>query len=296
MRDALGSVTGTIPNKVVANTYRYKPYGERLAKNGTAPDPRFQWNGTSGYRQTSISHSSSYVRRRHLGQEEGRWTTVDPLWPWEMAYRYVNCFITNAIDPLGLRPTSLQNSQSGGKKITIPIPGPGKCIIASFCFPPHPCSKPGVDPCKYVSQPPPAKDGPVWGRAICCDGKLIPCSWLPPDGERDSIVRGCTRAHEQFHINDSEYRCPPCGASQAISTNPSIGDPFNECRASIVGLSCYMLSCSLAGYSVSCLTKRKKYICSACAYAQKNCRLGGFSDFVPPGIRNMCRNICNIEI
>ena len=39
MRDALGSVTGTIPNKVVANTYRYKPYGERLAKTGTAPDP-----------------------------------------------------------------------------------------------------------------------------------------------------------------------------------------------------------------------------------------------------------------
>ena len=101
MRDALGSVTGTIPGKVVADTYRYKPYGERLAKTGTAPDPRFQWNGSHGYRQTSISHSASYVRRRHLGLEEGRWTTVDPLWPDEPSFGYARGNTTSWIDRTG---------------------------------------------------------------------------------------------------------------------------------------------------------------------------------------------------
>ena len=48
-RDALGSVIGTkrvsgiINQPGLTNTYRYKPYGERLSKTGNAPDPRFQW-------------------------------------------------------------------------------------------------------------------------------------------------------------------------------------------------------------------------------------------------------------
>ena len=127
MRDALGSVTGTIPNKVVANTYRYKPYGERLAKTGSSPDPRFQWNGTSGYRQTSISHSASYVRRRHLGLEEGRWTTVDPLWPLEAVYTQSKNRVTNLTDRSGMYPWS---------HLVIPkptIPWQGPAMIDECC-------------------------------------------------------------------------------------------------------------------------------------------------------------------
>jgi hypothetical protein len=40
LRDALGSVTATIPNKVIANTYRYKPYGGLLANPGRSQSYR----------------------------------------------------------------------------------------------------------------------------------------------------------------------------------------------------------------------------------------------------------------
>ena len=45
LRDALGSVTATkrTDRSTLSNTYRYKPYGERLAKTGGDPDPRFQY-------------------------------------------------------------------------------------------------------------------------------------------------------------------------------------------------------------------------------------------------------------
>lgn len=91
MRDALGSVTATCNPDTgsVWNTYRYKPYGSDLSSSGgEKPDPKFRWVGTAGYRQTSISHSASYVRARHYGQEEGRWTTVDPVYARD-AYIYV---------------------------------------------------------------------------------------------------------------------------------------------------------------------------------------------------------------
>jgi len=88
--DALGSVTMTTDqSSSVLNTYTYKPYGTQLSKTGAAPDPRFTWVGTLGYRTTQRSHSEYYVRARHYGKVEGSWITVDPLWPNEPSYGYV---------------------------------------------------------------------------------------------------------------------------------------------------------------------------------------------------------------
>jgi hypothetical protein len=51
--DALGSVTMTTDeNGDVLNEYRYKPFGTVKTKTGTAPDPKFLWVGSLGYRQT----------------------------------------------------------------------------------------------------------------------------------------------------------------------------------------------------------------------------------------------------
>jgi hypothetical protein len=75
--DALGSVTMTTNSSgAVLNEYRYKPYGAQLSKSGTAPDPKFTWAGTRGYRQTGLVHSDVYVRNRHYASAEARWTSV----------------------------------------------------------------------------------------------------------------------------------------------------------------------------------------------------------------------------
>ena len=101
--DALGSVTVTAidDQQRTPTNYYYKPYGSRLNKLGNYADPRYLWNGTSGYRETAISHSKSYVQARHLGQEEGRWTTRDRI--LRGRYRYAVCSPATFFDPHGMQ-------------------------------------------------------------------------------------------------------------------------------------------------------------------------------------------------
>ena len=103
MTDGLGSVTGTLNQSgTVLDTYRYKPYGGILAQTGTSSNPSMQWVGSKGYRNTGNAHSEIYVRRRHVSTVEGRWTSVDPLWPLELAYVYANTGPATYSDPSGL--------------------------------------------------------------------------------------------------------------------------------------------------------------------------------------------------
>ena len=111
LTDALGSVTGTVNQSgVVINTYRYKPYGDLLSKTGTGADPAFGWVGTQGYKQTQKNFSNFYVRARHYGSAQGRWTTVDPIrfdgGDWNL-YRYCANRVPNFRDPSGLDPIDL---------------------------------------------------------------------------------------------------------------------------------------------------------------------------------------------
>jgi RHS repeat-associated protein len=100
----LGNVTATIDqNAKVLNRYTYKPFGELLSKEGTAPDPKFLWVGSRGYRQTGNKHSDVYVRARHYDMRTGRWTSRDPLWPRESAYGYVGANPTSSVDPSGFQ-------------------------------------------------------------------------------------------------------------------------------------------------------------------------------------------------
>ena len=108
--DAQGSVVETFSNGGLVNTYRYKPFGGVLAKTGTAPDPRFLWNGGRGYRQTGLSFSGAYVRARHFAAETGIWTTCDPSWPSQPPYGYAKGSPTVRIDPSGLRCTVASTS------------------------------------------------------------------------------------------------------------------------------------------------------------------------------------------
>ena len=102
IHDALGSIAATINDGgSVVNKYTYKPYGELLSKTGVGEDPRFLWVGGTGYRTTGRRWAEKYVRRRHYGEQQGMWTTVDPLWPEESAYGYVGGNPVNYVDPSG---------------------------------------------------------------------------------------------------------------------------------------------------------------------------------------------------
>jgi RHS repeat-associated protein len=100
LTDALGSVVATVDqSQSVTSTARYKPFGDDLAVTGTGPV--FGWNGMSGYRRTGRPHAQEYIRNRTLATTDGRWTTVDPLWPEEGAYSYVNLNPSTFTDPSG---------------------------------------------------------------------------------------------------------------------------------------------------------------------------------------------------
>ena len=108
LTDALGSVTATVNGKRVTNTYRYKPYGERLAKTGSGPDPDFQWTGDTGSRVTGRSRAEQYNVLRHYSPSSGAWTSHDLFWPFESAYGYVNGNPTNLFDPTGTTPVRIE--------------------------------------------------------------------------------------------------------------------------------------------------------------------------------------------
>ena len=102
VNDALGSVISTVDQTLtVKSTAKYKPYGAVLSETGT--QPMYGWVGSPGYRRTGLPHSDIYVRKRHPSTVDGRWTTVDPLWPYQSAYLYVLASPTIMIDFWGLQ-------------------------------------------------------------------------------------------------------------------------------------------------------------------------------------------------
>ena len=101
MTDALGSTIGTVTTAGLRNRYTYSPYGGKVNKTGSDPDPKFTWNSRWGYRTTGRDYSEEYAQRRHVSTTTTQWTTADPLWPVESAYTYVGALPTSAVDPAG---------------------------------------------------------------------------------------------------------------------------------------------------------------------------------------------------
>ncbi len=107
LTDALGNITGEI-DETGELTYqaRYSPLGKTISTIGSSSSG-FGWVGMHGYRQTGLTGASHYVRARHYSFVSGIWTTVDPLWPSEMAYGYAECNPLLLIDPTGEATCSL---------------------------------------------------------------------------------------------------------------------------------------------------------------------------------------------
>src|SRR5438105_370311 len=87
--DPLGSTVALFDaTQVKTDTWTYWPYGEVKTRTGTTATP-FQFVGTLGYYRDSST--KTYVRRRYLDTQKGRWVTEDPIgfrrMDWNL-YRY----------------------------------------------------------------------------------------------------------------------------------------------------------------------------------------------------------------
>ncbi|ARU39813.1 hypothetical protein CCB80_01105 [Armatimonadetes bacterium Uphvl-Ar1] len=106
-RDNLGSVCATLDSSgALVHQYQYKPFGELWSASGVgAQDRRLQWCGSWGYSAIALTRKflSYYVRARHYAAILGNWTSVDPLWPSEMAYGYVENRVMTGVDYWGMR-------------------------------------------------------------------------------------------------------------------------------------------------------------------------------------------------
>jgi len=104
LADELGSIVATAQNQALANQYRYTPFGAITARTGGASDPRFLWNGRSGYADLSRHGSRYYVRARHYSDSNAVWTSRDPSWPATAAYGYCDGEPVSVVDPNGRTP------------------------------------------------------------------------------------------------------------------------------------------------------------------------------------------------
>jgi len=99
VHDPLGNLIATHNSVgIVTHTAEYWPYGEMRTQTGTNPSP-WAFCGTWGYRQDP--GGQMYVRARYYRPTLGRWQTVDPLWPAELAYVYAQFSPLIHVDPSG---------------------------------------------------------------------------------------------------------------------------------------------------------------------------------------------------
>jgi len=99
--DTLGSVVKTVDEAgMVTSESTYWPYGEVRTYSGTNPS-RWGFVGTHGY--LVVVSANLYVRARSYRADLGRWLSLDPYWPGEPAYQYVEGSPTVLADPSGLQ-------------------------------------------------------------------------------------------------------------------------------------------------------------------------------------------------
>ena len=128
--DTQGSAIGLVSSSgVLTDRWVYWPYGEVASRTGTNVTP-LTWLGTLGYFLDQVS-KLLYVRARHLRADLERWLTVDPRWPAQPGYAYVDCAPTLGSDPAGqgtICPSGYEQTSTclGGGSITVSI---GSCGV-----------------------------------------------------------------------------------------------------------------------------------------------------------------------
>lgn len=181
--DLLGSTAALIDSTgAILGTYEDTPYVEIEKHSGTDTPSNFV--GTLGYYRDMLGSALTYIRARWYKSLYGRWMTVDPLWPEETAYGYVNGTPTIFGDPAGL---------SCGHDCE-------KSCDAFF--------KANPDFCKHTPPSPPyPPNSVVMAVAFCCNGKPYQC-FCPGQKPKNPYVLACVIVHERGHIIPG-VSCPP---------------------------------------------------------------------------------------
>jgi len=185
LTDPLGNVTATIDqNAKVLNRYTYKPFGEVLSKEGTAPDPKFLWVGAHGYRQTGKKYADVYIRKRTYDTSGGRWTSRDPLWPRQPAYNYGKSNPVVMIDVLGMLPMIADNR------------------LAVICW-----TKKPISACQILN----GLDEEAKNKIRRCAVTVRPpggsCNW--PPGLLNCMIRKCKENSPTVECNLGKNECAP---------------------------------------------------------------------------------------
>ncbi len=239
-RDALGNVVaGYDKNTNAVFTVDYKPFGEFAATTGTITGRRFLWVGTWGYRFTPGVPVSHYIRARHLMMRMGMWTSVDPLWPREVGYAYVEGMLMRKIDPFGMQPEPIPPGH-----ITCP---PGQKPV--YSGPPEGRMDPAFWHCVGVpSTPPPVKHGNC--SIMTCHDRRAP--WAP-----------WLSAHDAFCFQTANPN-KACGADvlpgfYAGGSNPGGCDSYGELRRQNNCAECHSrtVPCVLASLACTCIEDLK---------------------------------------
>ena len=84
--DALGSTVALYDNsQTKTDTFTYWPYGETRTRTGSTAT-KYKFGGTLGCREQA--DGGIYMQARVEQPKDGRWMTVDPMWPLQQPFQY----------------------------------------------------------------------------------------------------------------------------------------------------------------------------------------------------------------
>ena len=199
--DSLGNTVALMDGTGKTDTWEYWPYGEIASRTGTNVTP-FTFIGVLGYFK-DVLDKLIYVRARHLRVNLARWQTVDPLWPSEKTYIYVDGKAVYASDSKGLQSSSRSGLPGGGATIDDP------CFRACYSIFGEDRKNCGDEYKKCRKK--------FWWLPEYCLGKLIICLYqAKADLEKCAIC--CTYSDDETWQDD----CSGTGGSNGLRYVPGL--------------------------------------------------------------------------
>ena len=157
--DALGSTVGVYDDtQTKTDSFTYWPYGETRTSSGSTAT-KYRFIGTLGCR--TQTDGRIYMRARVEQPKDGRWTTVDPLWPLAESYVYAGNSPATITDPSGLNIALTALLLLESQRPPKPRPGP-QC--GPTIGPGRPKPKPIIGPAPSCPQP--GMPPPLWVREL----------------------------------------------------------------------------------------------------------------------------------